>query len=128
MRVAARPVLGRREHRRRDHDGAQVGEERAQRVLERQRVAIPPDEGAWQALVDEIAAWHGVGLISMEFLGPVGLPKIERVASSGDRRRRYVSLRRPRLADLGVGRAHRRGRALFVCTQIVLEHPPVPRG
>jgi hypothetical protein len=51
-------------------------------VLERQRVAIPPDEGAWQSLVDEIAAWHGVGLISMEFLGPAGLPKIERVASS----------------------------------------------
>ena len=51
-------------------------------VLQRQKVAIPPEEGAWQALVDEIAAWHGTGLISMEFLGPVGLQKIERVVSS----------------------------------------------
>jgi hypothetical protein len=51
-------------------------------VLQRERVAIPPEHGAWQALVDEIAAWHGTGLISMEFLGPVGLQKIERVVSS----------------------------------------------
>lgn len=51
-------------------------------VLERERVAIPPQEGAWQSLVDEIAAWHGTGLISMEFLGPLGLRKIERVVSS----------------------------------------------
>jgi hypothetical protein len=51
-------------------------------VLERQRVAIAPEEGAWQALVDEIAAWDGTGLISMEFLGPIGLQKIERVVSS----------------------------------------------
>lgn len=51
-------------------------------VLERQRVAVLPEEGAWQSLVDEIAAWHGTALISMEFLGPVGLRKIERVVSS----------------------------------------------
>jgi hypothetical protein len=51
-------------------------------VLQRQRVAILPEEGAWQSLVDEVAAWHGTGLISMEFLGPVGLQKIERVVSS----------------------------------------------
>lgn len=51
-------------------------------VLQRKRVAIPPEEGAWQSLVDEITAWHGTGLISMEFLGPVGVQKIERVVSS----------------------------------------------
>jgi hypothetical protein len=51
-------------------------------VLERRRVAIAPEEGAWQALVDEINAGDGTGLISMEFLGPIGLQKIERVVSS----------------------------------------------
>lgn len=51
-------------------------------VLDRTRVAIAPGEDAWQTLVDEIAAWQGTGLISMEFLGPVRLPKIERVVSS----------------------------------------------
>lgn len=51
-------------------------------VLERKRVAIAPEEGSWQALVDEIGAWHDTGLISMEFLGPIALPKIERVVSS----------------------------------------------
>ena len=51
-------------------------------VLDRKRVAIAPEEGAWQALVDEIGAWDDTGLISMEFLGPIALPKIERVVSS----------------------------------------------
>lgn len=51
-------------------------------VLQRKRVATPPEEGAWQALVDEIGEADGTGLISMEFLGAVGLQKIERVVSS----------------------------------------------
>lgn len=51
-------------------------------VLERKRVAVSPEAGAWQTLVDEIAAWPDTALISMEFLGPVGLPKIQRVVSS----------------------------------------------
>ena len=51
-------------------------------VLDRKRVATPPEEGAWQSLVDEIAAWGGTGLISMEFLGPIGIQRIERVVSS----------------------------------------------
>lgn len=45
----------------------------------------------------------------------VGL--IERLVSSGDRRRRYVRLRRHALDGLGIAAgAARRGRALFVCT------------
>jgi protein-tyrosine-phosphatase/DNA-binding HxlR family transcriptional regulator len=42
---------------------------------------------------------------------------IERRVSAGDRRRRYVRLRRHVLTDLAVGTNRRRGRALFVCTQ-----------
>lgn len=41
---------------------------------------------------------------------------IERRMSAGDRRRRYVRLRRHVLTDLTVGTNRRRGRALFVCT------------
>lgn len=52
------------------------------RVLDRTRVAVAPDEDAWQRLVDELAGWDGVGLISMEFLGPIGVKRIERVVSS----------------------------------------------
>ena len=51
-------------------------------VLERTRVAVAPEEGAWRQLVDELARWDGTGLISMEFLGPIGSKKIERVVSS----------------------------------------------
>jgi hypothetical protein len=51
-------------------------------VLSRARVAVQPREGAWQALVDEVDAWDGTGLISMEFLGPIGLKRIGQVVSS----------------------------------------------
>ena len=51
-------------------------------ILERRKVAVQPRPGAWQSLVDEMAAWDGIGLISMEFLGPVGLRKIEKVVST----------------------------------------------
>lgn len=51
-------------------------------VLDRSRVAVAPQEGDWERLVDEMARWHGTGLISMEFLGPIGLRKIERIVSS----------------------------------------------
>jgi protein-tyrosine-phosphatase/DNA-binding HxlR family transcriptional regulator len=50
----------------------------------------------------------------LDVLERVGL--IERVVSSGDRRRRYVRLRRHGLDDLGLSRPRRRGQALFVCT------------
>ena len=51
----------------------------------------------------------------LDVLERVGL--IERRVSSGDRRRRYVRLRRHVLGDLVVGPRRRGGRALFVCTQ-----------
>lgn len=52
----------------------------------------------------------------LDVLERVGL--IERRVSAGDRRRRYVHLRRHALGDLAVGTSTRRsGRALFVCTQ-----------
>lgn len=51
-------------------------------VLDRQKVVARPGEGAWQLLVDEMAAWDGTGLVSMEFLGPASAAKIDRVVSS----------------------------------------------
>jgi protein-tyrosine-phosphatase len=82
-------------------------------------------------IVDELAIsdWAPSGLAGrfglpsnllahhLDVLERVGL--IERVVSSGDRRRRYVRLRRHALRDLGLGGepAGRRGRALFVCSQ-----------
>jgi protein-tyrosine-phosphatase len=52
----------------------------------------------------------------LDVLERVGL--IERHVSAGDRRRRYVRLRRHALDDMRLGTARRRGgRALFVCTQ-----------
>lgn len=50
----------------------------------------------------------------LDALERVGL--IERVVSSGDRRRRYVRLRRHALADVAPRSRRREGRALFVCT------------
>lgn len=51
----------------------------------------------------------------LDVLESVGL--IERTVSAGDRRRRYVHLRRQALGDLAIGWSRRRtGRALFVCT------------
>lgn len=41
---------------------------------------------------------------------------IERVTSSGDRRRRYVRLRHEALLDMGIGVAVPEGPVLFVCT------------
>lgn len=51
-------------------------------VLDRKRVVAKPPEGAWQSLVEELDAWRGTGIVSMEFLGPAGAAKIERVVSS----------------------------------------------
>jgi protein-tyrosine-phosphatase len=68
----------------------------------------PSDLGARFGLPTNLLAHH------LDVLERVGL--IERVVSSGDRRRRYVRLRRHALADLGRGTPGRRGRALFVCT------------
>lgn len=51
-------------------------------VLGRARVAQAPEEGSWQRLVDELGAWPGTGLVSMEFLGPSGPQRVERVVGS----------------------------------------------
>jgi hypothetical protein len=51
-------------------------------VLGRERVAAPPRPGAWDALVEEVCTRAGTGVVSMEFLGPVGLQKIARVVES----------------------------------------------
>lgn len=51
-------------------------------VLERQRVVAAPPEGGWRSLVEELDAWQGTGIVSMEFLGPAGPAKIEKVVSS----------------------------------------------
>lgn len=101
-------------------------------VEERAAVHAALGEPVRLAIVDELAVsdWTPSGLAGrfglpsnllahhLDVLERVGL--IERVASSGDRRRRYVRLRRHGLSDLGLGRglgpARRHGRALFVCT------------
>ncbi|GGD28031.1 hypothetical protein [Nocardioides daphniae] len=66
--------------------GARWGDQVAgvSHVLERQKVMRKPGEDAWQSLVDEVQAHDGTSVISMEFLGPVGLPKIEKVRDSFD--------------------------------------------
>lgn len=51
-------------------------------VLGRARVAAAPEPGAWQRLVDELDAWPGTGLVSMEFLGIAGPAKIAEVVGS----------------------------------------------
>jgi hypothetical protein len=51
-------------------------------VLERSRQGAGRRDGAWQALLDELAGWDGTGLISMEFLGGAGPAKVARVVES----------------------------------------------
>jgi hypothetical protein len=51
-------------------------------VLQRKRVMIQPKPGAWQALVDELGAWDGTGIVSMEYLAPATAARIEEVVSS----------------------------------------------
>lgn len=43
---------------------------------------VPGSPGAWQRLVDEIAAFPGTAIISMEFLGPTPVADIERVVAT----------------------------------------------
>lgn len=51
-------------------------------VLERRRVAVRPEPGAWRRLVDEACASEHVAVISMEFLGPVGVRRIATVVEA----------------------------------------------
>jgi hypothetical protein len=41
-----------------------------------------PADGAWRSLVDDVDAWPGTALVSMEFLGPRGRAKIELIQES----------------------------------------------
>jgi hypothetical protein len=53
-------------------------------VLDQRRdgQVVPGTEGAWQRLLDELAAHDGTGLISMEFLGPTPPDDIATVVGS----------------------------------------------
>jgi protein-tyrosine-phosphatase len=90
---------------------------------EQVRLAIVDELAVSDRSAGALAARLGVGsnLLAhhVDVLERAGL--VERVVSSGDRRRRYVRLRRRALADAGVAVgpatvALPRGRALFVCT------------
>lgn len=68
----------------------------------------PSDLAERYGLAGNLVAHH------LDVLERVGL--IERIVSSGDRRRRYVRLRRDHLPAPAAFASRRRGRALFVCT------------
>jgi len=51
-------------------------------VMQRKRVVSAPPAGSWRALVDELEAWSGTGVISMEYLGPAPPRRIAAVVSS----------------------------------------------
>ncbi len=53
-------------------------------VLDQKRdgQVVPGSEGAWQRLLDELAAFDGTGLVSMEFLGPTPPEYIAKVVDS----------------------------------------------
>lgn len=62
-------------------------------VLDIQRRPRPAAaEGAWDRLVDRMNSWPGTGLMSMEFLGPAGEARVQRVVSSFDPARVEVVL------------------------------------
>lgn len=82
------------------------------------RLALVDDLAASDRSPGELSARHGLAsnLLAhhLAVLEHAGL--IERVVSSGDRRRRYVSLRHDALVDLGVSVPVPGGPVLFVCT------------
>ena len=49
-------------------------------VLGRPSPGLKPNQGSWQRLLDELRAADGRGVVSMEFLGPVGPEAIQRIA------------------------------------------------
>lgn len=98
------------------------------RLTERAAVHGALSEPMRLAIVDELAATdrsptelgERLGIASnllshhLDVLAAAGL--IERFTSAGDRRRRYVRLRRAPLRQLGVDTSRATGRMLFVCT------------
>ena len=104
------PVDGRTRHRAAVH--AALGEPVRLAIVEQLAVSdrAPSVLATQFDLTGNLLAHH------LAVLERVGL--IERRVSAGDRRRRYVRLRRHALAQLAVGTSRRRGgRALFVCTE-----------
>ncbi len=51
-------------------------------VLDRKNASRGIRRGAWDTLVEEIAAWPGAAVISMEFFGPAGPRKVAKVLAS----------------------------------------------
>lgn len=82
------------------------------------RLAIVDDLTSSDRSPSELARRHGLAsnLLAhhLSVLEDAGL--IDRVSSSGDGRRRYVSLRRASLHELSIGLAVPLGPVLFVCT------------
>ena len=82
------------------------------------RLAIVEDLAASDRSPGELTTRHGLpGNLLAHHLGKLeraGL--VERLISGGDRRRRYVRLRRDCLAGLGIAAERPRGAVLFVCT------------
>ncbi len=82
------------------------------------RLAMVEDLAASDWSPGELSIRHGLaGNLLAHHLGRLaqaGL--VERLISGGDRRRRYVRLRREGLSDLAIGAVRPDGRVLFVCT------------
>lgn len=103
----------------------------AERISERARVHAALADPHRLAIVDqlvssdraptELAASLGIdsNLLAHHLRVLEELSMIERVASQGDRRRRYVRLVPAALADLGVGGVLYAGRVVFICTENV---------
>ncbi len=97
-----------RRHRARLH--AALGEEHRLAIVDELAASdrSPSELGRMLDLPTNLLAHH------LDVLEPVDL--IERFASAGDRRRRYVRLAREPLADLAIATARPAGTALFVCS------------
>jgi protein-tyrosine-phosphatase len=98
-----------REHRARLH--AALGEEHRLAIVDELAVSdrSPTELGRLLDLPTNLLAHH------LDVLDEAGL--IERFASTGDRRRRYVRLVRASLTQLGVATARPVGTLLFICSQ-----------
>lgn len=82
------------------------------------RLAVVDDLAVSDRSPSELAIRHSLAgnLLAhhLDVLESAGL--VERIVSTGDRRRRYVRLHRGALAELGIVRASPAERMLFVCT------------
>jgi protein-tyrosine-phosphatase/DNA-binding HxlR family transcriptional regulator len=108
--VAGRELV-RRDLRRRAALHAALGDPARLAIVDELRTSdrSPGELAARLGLAGNLLAHH------LGVLERVGL--VERVVSSGDRRRRYLRLRRSELERLGMANPPLTGRALFVCTR-----------